>query len=270
MTVPTRPLRPVRRPRHFDLRTTALFFVLLALLLSLGGLVARTAAQAAQRRPVWAIILLLLASAAVVACHRGRQRWSARRALRRATEALEDAAQTAADVLREPAVATAPLEPAGPPMTPAPGGVPEEKTLLLDAAVVPPAMDYAVLDPEEFERAIAELCARDGCTEVEVVGGAGDLGADVLALTPTGHRLVVQCKRYGEGNRVGSQDLQRFGGTCFTVHEADVAVLVTTAEFTAPALEYAEQCGILCMDAEALTAWHLGTGPRPWETPYEG
>ncbi|MET9059283.1 restriction endonuclease [Streptomyces antibioticus] len=37
------------------------------------------------------------------------------------------------------------------------------------------------LDPEEFERAIADLCARDDCTDVEVVGGAGDLGADVTA-----------------------------------------------------------------------------------------
>ncbi|MEV5802839.1 restriction endonuclease [Streptomyces collinus] len=270
------------RRRRFDLRTTTWFFVLLALLLSLGGLIARTAAQAAQRRPVWAVILLLLASAAVVAGHRGRRRWSARRALRRATEALEAAAETAADALQEPAVAAAPVEVAEPPVAtpaatatatataPAPGATYAEETLLLDAAVVPQVMDYAVLDPEEFERAIAELCVRDGCTDVEVVGGAGDLGADVLAVAPSGHRLVVQCKRYGEGNRVGSQDLQRFGGTCFTVHEADIAVLVTTADFTAPALEYAEQCGIVCVDAEALTAWHLGTGPCPWDTPYDG
>ncbi|WP_317441203.1 restriction endonuclease [Streptomyces collinus] len=270
MTVPTRPLHPVPRRRRFDLRTTTWFFVLLALLLSLGGLIARTAAQAAQRRPVWAVILLLLASAAVIAGHRGRRRWSARRALRRATEALEAAAETAADALQAPAVAAVPVEVADPLLPPAPAAVPAEETLLLDAAVVPQVMDYAVLDPEEFEQAIAELCTRDGCTDVEVVGGVGDLGADVLAVAPSGHRLVVQCKRYGEGNRVGSQDLQRFGGTCFTVHQADIAVLVTTADFTAPALEYAEQCGIVCMDAEALTAWHLGTGPRPWETPCEG
>ncbi|MFF7241847.1 restriction endonuclease [Streptomyces collinus] len=278
-------MRPARHGRRFDLRTTAWFFVLLALLLSLGGLIARTAAQAAQRRPVWAVILLLLASAAVIAGHRGRRRWSARRALRRATEALEAAAETAAGALQEPAVAAAPVgvdptaapapapawEPATPAAaTPGAGAAPAEETLLLDAAVVPQVMDYAVLDPDAFEQAIAELCVRDGCTDVEVVGGAGDLGADVLAVAPSGHRLVVQCKRYGEGNRVGSQDLQRFGGTCFTVHEADIAVLVTTADFTAPALEYAEQCGIVCMDAEALTAWHLGTGPSPWETSYEG
>ncbi|MFE0359581.1 restriction endonuclease, partial [Streptomyces nigra] len=94
---------------------------------------------------------------------------------------------------------------------------------------------------------------------------AGDLGADVTAVTPDGRRLIVQCKRYGETNKVGSQDLQRFGGTCFTVHEADIAVVVTTSDFTAPALEYAEQCGILCVNGDELSAWYDGTGPRPWD-----
>jgi restriction system protein len=126
--------------------------------------------------------------------------------------------------------------------------------------------DYEALTPEEFEEAVAALCERDGCSAVEVVGGAGDLGADVVALTPDGRRIVIQCKYYATSHRVGSQDLQRFGGTCFTVHEADVAALVTTSDFTAPAEEYAEQCGIVCVDGEALRAWTDGTGPRPWDT----
>ncbi|MET9872678.1 restriction endonuclease, partial [Streptomyces sp. NPDC006386] len=49
------------------------------------------------------------------------------------------------------------------------------------------------------------------------------------------------------------------------VHEADVAVLVTTSDFTAPAVEYADRCGIVCVDREALWAWTDGTGPAPWE-----
>lgn len=125
-------------------------------------------------------------------------------------------------------------------------------------------VDYGELDPYEFEQAIAALCERDGCSSVEVVGGAGDLGADVLAVTPDGRRVVIQCKRYCATNRVGSEELQRFGGTCYTVHEADVAALVTTSDFTAPAAEYAEQCGIVCVDRQALQAWSDGTGPEPW------
>ncbi|MFD7031500.1 restriction endonuclease [Streptomyces sp. NPDC059917] len=127
------------------------------------------------------------------------------------------------------------------------------------------ALDHAAVDADGFEHAVAALCARDGCTAVEVVGGAGDLGADVLATTAQGLRVVVQCKHYGDGNRVGSQDLQRFGGTCFAVHEADVAILVTTSSFTAPALEYAALCGIVCVDGEALAAWTGSGAAPPWD-----
>ncbi|WP_432126970.1 restriction endonuclease [Streptomyces sp. bgisy082] len=127
------------------------------------------------------------------------------------------------------------------------------------------ALDHTAVDPDGFEHTVAALCARDGCTPVEVVGGAGDLGADVITTTADGRRVVIQCKQYAEDHRVGSQDLQRFGGTCFTVHEADVAVLVTTSSLTAPAAEYAATCGIVCVDGEALAAWTDQLAPPPWE-----
>ncbi|MGW6979658.1 restriction endonuclease [Streptomyces sp. NPDC054932] len=128
------------------------------------------------------------------------------------------------------------------------------------------ALDHGAADADGFEHTVAALCVRDGCTPVEVVGGAGDLGADVIATTPDGLRVIVQCKHYAEDNRVGSQDLQRFGGTCFAVHDADVAIVVTTGHFTAPALEYAATCGIVCVDGEALAAWtEPGVRPPPWE-----
>ncbi|MET9650785.1 restriction endonuclease [Streptomyces sp. NPDC006460] len=133
--------------------------------------------------------------------------------------------------------------------------------------VGPEALDHAAVDADGFEHTIAALCVRDGCSAVEVVGGAGDLGADVIATTADGRRVVVQCKHYADHNRVGSQDLQRFGGTCFTVHEADVAVVVTTSSFTAPAMEYAATCGIVCVDGDALTAWTELTILPPWDTP---
>ncbi|MFI8391925.1 restriction endonuclease [Streptomyces sp. NPDC085540] len=128
------------------------------------------------------------------------------------------------------------------------------------------ALNHAAVDADGFEHAVAALCARDGCTSVEVVGGAGDLGADVLATTADGRRVVLQCKHYAEDNRVGSQDLQRFGGTCFAVHEADVAVIVTTSSFTAPAAEYADTCGIVHVDGGALAAWTAQQAPPPWES----
>jgi restriction system protein len=233
--------------RRFDLRATAMFFGLAALGLGLLGLVARMALDVAERRPAWAVILTLGLVVAVVAGRRGRNRISAARLARRTTDALEQATVTALDALD-----------AERPAEPAPAAAPGDRPV---AVVV---TDHDALSPDEFEQAIADLCIRDGCAEVEVVGGAGDLGADVLALTPDGRRVVIQCKRYGEDNKVGSEELQRFGGTCFTVHGADVAVLVTSSDFTAPAADYARQCGIVCVDREGLRAWSEGAGPAPW------
>lgn len=124
---------------------------------------------------------------------------------------------------------------------------------------------YQSMSAREFEEAIARLCVRDGCGDAAAIGGAGDLGADVLATTSDGRRLVVQCKRYGTARKVGSQDLQRFGGTCFTVHRADVAVVVTTGGFTRPAIEYAAMQNIVLVDKHDLEAWSGRTGPAPWQ-----
>lgn len=254
MTTPTRRLPRNGRRRHFDLRATALYFGLLALLLCVLGLTARAAAAAFERRPVWIVVLGLLAAASVLVLRRGRRRWTARRAARRAAAALDAATRTAVEALEPPHFPD-----------PAPAGSPPATEEALPVAYGgTDAVDYDLLDADEFEQAIAALCERDGCAQVEVVGGAGDLGADVLAVTPDGRRVVIQCKRYGDTHRVGSEELQRFGGTCFTVHGADVAIVVTTSDFTAPATEYAGLCGILCLDGEALRAWHDTTGARPW------
>ncbi|AMW14896.1 restriction endonuclease [Streptomyces qaidamensis] len=238
MTVPPQRTRLVKRRRYgFDLRSTALFFLFLAVVVSVLGLAARVAANTVERRPAWMFVLIVLAVAVWLGL---RRRMRVAEVARRAAAALDEAAREAAEALEAPPV-------------------PRQR------AAADVVVDYDALTPEEFEEAIAALCERDGCSGADVVGGAGDLGADVVAATPDGRRVVIQCKQYGESHRVGSQDLQRFGGTCFTVHDADVAVLVSTSDFTAPALEYAEQCGIVCVDRETLEAWTVGTGPRPWD-----
>ncbi|MFD5299131.1 restriction endonuclease [Streptomyces mutabilis] len=247
MTVPARGPRQRRSGRRFDLRATALFFGLAAVGLCVVGWVVRMALDVAEQRPVWAVVLVL---GGVLACLAGRRRRTVPLAsglARRTTGALEKGTATALDALEETRTAVRPPEA---------HHVREPATAVID--------DREAFGPDEFEQATADLCLRDGCAEVEVVGGAGDLGADVTAVTPDGRRLVIQCKYYGEGNKVGSEEMQRFGGTCFTVHEADIAVVVTTSEFTRPAAEYAEQCGIVCVDERRLREWGGGTGPAPW------
>ncbi|MFE5211096.1 restriction endonuclease [Streptomyces sp. NPDC056600] len=253
-TTPGERIPATGRRRRFDLHSTAMQFGLLAVLVLMLGLVARVAAGAIGRRPGWIAVLALLAVFVLLAVRRRRRRRSVAQLARTTADALDLATETAMDELE-----TEPAEPAH--TTDLPASAPEPTVAL------PPLPDYDAMDADEFEQAVAALCERDGCTGVEVVGGAGDLGADVLAVAPDGRRVVVQCKRYSTTNKVGSQDLQRFGGTCFTVHEAHVAALVTTSDFTAPALEYAEQCGILCLDREALLAWTLGAALPPWGAP---
>lgn len=126
---------------------------------------------------------------------------------------------------------------------------------------------YSCMDDKEFEHALATLCERDGCRGVRVVGGRGDLGADVIATSPDGLRIVMQAKRYAYSTRLGSPDLQRFGGTCFAVHDADLAVIVTTSgRVTKAARAYAEHVGIQIIDSQGLSAWASRTGQPPWET----
>jgi HJR/Mrr/RecB family endonuclease len=134
-----------------------------------------------------------------------------------------------------------------------------------DDARVLAALRHNALTPTEFEHALAALCRRDGCTDVRVVGGAGDLGADVLATAPDGRRIVLQAKRYRHNRPVGSPDVQKFGGTARTIHRAEVAAVVTTATtFTPGAQAYAAKAGILLVAARDLAAWQSQTGPAPW------
>ena len=116
----------------------------------------------------------------------------------------------------------------------------------------------------EFEEALAWLCRRDGCLKAYVTGKSGDLGADVKAVTPDGRVLVIQAKRYFTGNMVTGPDLQKFGGTCYAVHRAQVAAVVTTSGFTKQAREYASATGIALFDNDALASWAARTGPPPW------
>jgi restriction system protein len=113
----------------------------------------------------------------------------------------------------------------------------------------------------EFERWTARLLRRSGCVDVRVVGGAGDAGADVVATTPDGGRVVVQCKRYGS-KKVGTGAVQMFAGTDRIYHKADVSLIVTTSGFTAEARKVAAGVGIVLVDRQVLAEWaRTGTAP---------
>ncbi|MFE3788062.1 restriction endonuclease [Streptomyces goshikiensis] len=112
---------------------------------------------------------------------------------------------------------------------------------------------------QEFERYIAELCRRDGCTKVVVSGKSGDLGADVVGYLADGRKLVVQCKKYAPHRSVPSQDMQKFVGTARLEHGADVALFVTTCHaFTRDALGLALRQDIVALHRDLLGSWVTG------------
>ncbi|MEV7184110.1 restriction endonuclease [Kitasatospora sp. NPDC093102] len=123
---------------------------------------------------------------------------------------------------------------------------------------------FLAMTPKAFEYALADLCRRDGCTKVRVVGGAGDLAADVLATTPAGQRILIQAKRYGPRTFVGSHDVQKVNGTYRDVHHCDLAAVVTTSSFTRAAAAFCTQVGIRAVDRRALALWADGRGRPPW------
>lgn len=121
------------------------------------------------------------------------------------------------------------------------------------------------MGPVEFEHWLADLCVRDGCRNVRVVGGANDHGADVLYTDPKGRRGLIQAKRYAPGNSVGNEHVQIVNGTYRDAHDCAHAAIVTTSHFTEAARAYAKRCGIRLLDDNRLDMWARGyQHAAPW------
>ncbi|MFJ7182269.1 restriction endonuclease [Streptomyces massasporeus] len=110
----------------------------------------------------------------------------------------------------------------------------------------------------EFEEVVAELCRRDGCTQVRRVGGAGDNGADVLGRLPDGQTMVIQCKRYAPHRTIASREVRDL--LAAKVHfAADVAIFVTTTRFSRQAEAFAADHQILTLHRDFFGLWNNGT-----------
>ncbi|MGY6026885.1 restriction endonuclease [Streptomyces spinosirectus] len=110
----------------------------------------------------------------------------------------------------------------------------------------------------EFEDVVAELCRRDGCTQVRRVGGSGDNGADVLGQLPDGRTMVIQCKRYAPHRTIASREVRDLLGA--KVHfAADVAIFVATTRFSPQAEAFAVEHHILTLHRDFFGLWNNGT-----------
>ncbi|MFC9585908.1 restriction endonuclease [Streptomyces yangpuensis] len=114
-----------------------------------------------------------------------------------------------------------------------------------------------LMDGTQFEDFVADLCRRDGCTEVRRVGRTGDDGADVRGRLPDGRTVVIQCKRYHPKRRISSGEVRNLLGS--QVHfKAEVAVFVTTTYFSGPAERCAVQNGVVAVHRDHLGLWNNG------------
>ena len=101
--------------------------------------------------------------------------------------------------------------------------------------------DFQALDPYEFEGVVCDLLRAMGYTAPRVNQRSRDGGFDITATSPRlkGGLLLVECKRYARGNKVGVQLVRQFHG----VMQKKLAYegwFVTTSDFTKDALEHAE------------------------------
>lgn len=100
--------------------------------------------------------------------------------------------------------------------------------------------DLLVYDWKEFESLVGSLYADEGY-DVEVTIATNDGGVDVWARSPT-ETVAIQVKQNSQGNTVGRRVLQQLAST-IAKGSADRVVVVTSADFTDTATEYATEFG---------------------------
>lgn len=132
--------------------------------------------------------------------------------------------------------------------------------------------DMLTMTPQEFEEFTGEALSAMGYTNVNRVGGSGDLAADLTATDPQGRSAIVQCKRYTPGSKVGSPALQQFIGMKSVHHQADRGIFVTTADYSQQAIDLAKQHQIVLIDGDDLVkiaalVMTKGVNPSPPTTP---
>lgn len=110
------------------------------------------------------------------------------------------------------------------------------------------------MDPYRFEKLVAALWESEGF-ETTVRSGSRDRGVDVVATKdfPYDQKLLIQAKRYTEGNKVGSQDVRNYATLYQQEENADTVIIATTSTLTSEAQRLATDLNVKTVDVEYLT-----------------
>ncbi|GHB24750.1 hypothetical protein GCM10010377_13410 [Streptomyces viridiviolaceus] len=111
---------------------------------------------------------------------------------------------------------------------------------------------------QAFERHVADLLRRDGCTDVVVRQARSDRGIDITGRTADGRTVAVQCKNRSGRWTVPSADMQKFAGAARVVDRMDVALFVATCNFSHEAEAIAKLSGVITVNRDELEAWSAG------------
>ena len=108
------------------------------------------------------------------------------------------------------------------------------------------------MDPYEFEHLVADVWEFQGY-ETRVSRESNDRGVDVVAYkeTPYPEKVVIQAKRYGDSNTVGSPEVQQYA-SLLPQEDADAVVIVTSGSFTQQARDVSHQLNVKLIDGADL------------------
>ena len=109
------------------------------------------------------------------------------------------------------------------------------------------------MSPYVFEKFIADLweCQRWNTT---ITSETGDRGIDVIAerhdLIP--EKQLIQAKKYANGNRIGSTDVQLYSSLLHQEDNVDAVIIITTSSFTQQAKRVAKDLNVKLVDKNLL------------------
>lgn len=108
------------------------------------------------------------------------------------------------------------------------------------------------MDPYDFEDLVAEVYRMYGWN-VSVTSSSQDRGVDVIATQhyPIKLKVLIQVKRYNEGNSVGSPEITQYAALK-EQEDGDLVAVVTSSQFTKQAVKIAEQLNVKLVDGDKL------------------
>ncbi len=118
--------------------------------------------------------------------------------------------------------------------------------------------DIRSLSPSDFEELVADTYRAQG-HQVEVVGGTGDHGIDLVVRSHRGEIWLVQCKRYR--GKIGEPVVRDFYGA-LRASDANGGALITTGTITDSARLWAEGKPIHLYDGSQFLKVVLATRAR--------